>query len=98
MQPEIPEGLHARFEHVRIESEGRVLSRGGVTFCHIENEDNAEVAIGVASCNVKDQFNKKIGRDISLGRALKQLEAHKRSFAGRVDLAARGVEIPDSAL
>lgn len=48
---------------------------GGVTVCNIVNEAGESVAGGVAKCCDRDNFNKRIGRDISLGRALKNLHS-----------------------
>lgn len=78
MRKEVPEGLHARYEHVRpLEPPlyDRPKSCGGNTYCYLENDGNVALASGVANCNVNEQYNKKIGRDISLGRALKSYYA-----------------------
>lgn len=50
-----------------------VLPHGGRTTCKLTFPDGTEIW-GVAECSGRDQYNKKIGRDISLGRALKQAE------------------------
>ena len=47
--------------------------RGGHTTCQIKLPDGSEV-VGVAECSQLDNYSKKIGRNISLGRALKRLE------------------------
>ncbi len=45
----------------------------GLTVCEIV--DNGEVlARGFAFCSSKDQFNRKVGRQISLGRAIRELK------------------------
>lgn len=41
------------------------------TSCKFVNQDNKTVAIGLALCSDKDNFNRKIGRDISYRRGLK---------------------------
>lgn len=46
---------------------------GGYTECNVYNADWQLVASDYALCSIKDQFVYKIGRQISLGRALKQL-------------------------
>ena len=53
--------------------------RNGFTVCLIsENIDGKEYsALGIAQCSKKDQFNKKVGRLISYGRALKELNRIK---------------------
>lgn len=44
---------------------------GGSTTCEL-TLNSEKVVYGVADCSVRDRYNKKIGRDISLGRALKR--------------------------
>lgn len=46
----------------------------GVTVCIIEDQDRRELARGYSFCGPSDQFNKAIGRKISLNRALRELE------------------------
>jgi hypothetical protein len=55
-------------------STGKVSPRGGWTEVRVLLPDGTLVR-GTALCSEKDNFSKKIGRDIALGRALKQLEA-----------------------
>jgi hypothetical protein len=50
------------------------LARGGRTECCVTLADGTEVW-GVAECSQQDNYSKKIGRDIALGRALKRLAA-----------------------
>lgn len=56
---------------------GSPLSKGGVTEAIVVDGDGKILATGMASCCPKDSYNKKIGRDIATGRALKKLE-HRR--------------------
>jgi len=49
-----------------------VFPLGGTTIAEVWDGDEI-VAIGEAVCSDRDNYNKKIGRRISLGRALKQL-------------------------
>lgn len=51
------------------------LPHGGHTSCTLTFPDGTEV-VGVAECSRRDPYNKKIGRDIAVGRALK-LAKHK---------------------
>lgn len=87
MIPQVPEGLVAQYEHCRnydpvIEgyTENTVVITptvspcGGTTICRILDENRVVVAVGEALCADNDQYVKKIGRDISLGRALKELD------------------------
>ena len=45
--------------------------RGGKTECHLVLDNDTEI-VGVAECSPKDAFVYKVGRDISLGRAMKK--------------------------
>lgn len=51
------------YKHLR--HEGRLYA----TRCHIQEEESGPVAIGFAICSDKDNFSKKIGREISFKRA-----------------------------
>lgn len=50
-----------------------IHGRGGFTECFLVPPDGLPV-FGEAECNVLDNFNKKIGRDISRGRAIASLK------------------------
>ena len=80
MKPVIPEGYKVEFEHMRKTRQGdkmdsgRTLDpRGGETWARVFDADGEHLTIGIAVCNEKDNYNKRIGRNISLGRALKNL-------------------------
>lgn len=49
-------------------------SRGGWTHIRITDPDNGLSYHGDAFCSSKDNFNKKIGLNIALGRALKEID------------------------
>lgn len=49
--------------------------RGGRTICRLVDEAGFNVVIAEANCSDHDNYNKAIGRDIALGRALKRLRA-----------------------
>ena len=49
------------------------LPRGGATFVDIFNKAGVPIAFGKAICSEKDGFNRRLGRSIALGRALKCL-------------------------
>lgn len=79
MQPSVPDGLVAQYEHCRnhvlVSTQSQdvgVSPFGGATICRILDENRVVVAVGEAYCSEEDQYVKKIGRDISLGRALKE--------------------------
>lgn len=80
MLPQLPEGYTVKFRHTRNKhgqtinpGSGTISPRGGTTHAFVYDAERNLVATGYADCNEKDNYNKKIGRDISLGRALKEL-------------------------
>lgn len=81
LKMELPEGLHFRFEHCRNYLPGvigfdviPISPLGGMTIARLENEDKKVLAIGYATCSDTEQCVKKIGRDISSGRAWKSYQ------------------------
>lgn len=90
MRPQLPEGYTVKYRHRRMTARGDMYSlgsyerglgeflsvspKGGETEAKVYGPDDAVVAIGVATCHERDNFNRRIGRDIALGRALKRLE------------------------
>jgi hypothetical protein len=88
MKPTLPEGCKVHITHFRRYEETpfymtrfdasfegfKVLPTGGATEALILDEENNPLAIGLADCSPRDAFNKKIGRDIAVGRAVKQLK------------------------
>lgn len=77
-------GLVAEFTHHRNKDKwhGEVFpsTKGGYTTCKLIDSTDPEKpdvrAVGYAQCSDYDNYNKGIGRVISLGRALKKLD-HK---------------------
>ena len=68
-------GHVVRATHYVLFSAGlKPLPRGGVTTCRLVTEDGAVVSEAVARCSRRDNFNKRLGRSISLGRALDRLQ------------------------
>ena len=53
------------------------LSKGGATSCTITALDNTQKWSATAYCSYSDNFCYKIGREIALGRAKKQLEKRR---------------------
>jgi hypothetical protein len=47
--------------------------KGGLTECELLDDADTVVAHGSALCSDHDNYNRRIGRDIALGRALKRL-------------------------
>jgi hypothetical protein len=79
----LPEGFTVEFQHQRYyDQSGQIQAKGGVTLASIFDSDGVIVAQALAACSPHDNFNKRIGRDISLGRALKKL------YDWRPDLAS----------
>ena len=52
------------------------LSKGGRVYCSI-GEETGIGAFGISNCSFSDNFCYKIGREIALGRAKKQLEKRR---------------------
>lgn len=71
---------HLRFYNVngkpelkaKFESPGKdfLMTKGGKTFVEITSPEN-ENFVGEAYCSIKDGFNRKLGLQIALGRALR---------------------------
>lgn len=80
----VPEHLTVRYSHVRnwkvemtFKMDGGVRryidEKGGTTVATILDGDKI-VARGRAKCHPRENYNKRLGRAIALGRALKALE------------------------
>lgn len=77
---QLPDGFKAEAIHNRLmQASGKmdqlrcVSPMGGSTVVKLYNEDESVVVYGVADCNPKDHFNRKLGYRIALGRALKKI-------------------------
>ena len=66
-------GNKVRVFHIRNMKEGIVDPRGGLTKIEVTLSDGTNL-IGEALCSVKDNYNKKTGVKIALGRALKNVK------------------------
>jgi hypothetical protein len=81
--------MKTKIMHYRVDSEtgdvarsytlkGRKIEpRGGYTYARV-TDDWGDGADGFAVCSRKDNFNKKIGRQIAVGRAMKQLNVSRK--------------------
>lgn len=88
MRFKIPDGAVVKFRHERKRASGNVVSidegplpvlpRGGQTVCRVILPDGSEIE-GVAHCSKKDNYSKKLGRDIALGRALAAISKREAS-------------------
>lgn len=85
MRPQLPEGYRVKYRHWRYLHGGLMVvsdqqarqfglsPKGGETEAKVYGPDDSVVAVGTATCHPRDNFNKRIARDIALGRALKRL-------------------------
>jgi hypothetical protein len=70
--------LHARHRYTKPKMDGsqnEVHARGGSTTIELTTPDKTQTVIGKSVCSLEDNYNRKVGAEIALGRALKQLEA-----------------------
>lgn len=100
MRPQLPDGYKVKYRHRRLAAgSGHYIdelahgsfpiapaAKGGETEAKVYDPDDSVVAIGVATCHERDNFSRRIGRDIALGRALKRL-AEKQLMAEEIDAA-----------
>jgi hypothetical protein len=84
---QVPADMKVRYEHIRFQRGARAgkrsrlitLPKGGRTRCKLyrQGQDpnvDRPVAVGIAECSRHDNYDKKIGRTIALGRAIKQAQ------------------------
>lgn len=56
---------------------GKIIEHGGTVICQIINrETDGIVVISQARCNLKDKFNKVVGRNKALGRAYSMMRQY----------------------
>jgi hypothetical protein len=48
----------------------------GFTVCHVEDENRNVLVTGYSFCGPLDQFNKKVGRHIAIGRGMRELKKY----------------------
>jgi hypothetical protein len=69
--------LHTRnkqsTQHLGFGSRNILSGKGGATKIEITTPDTETTVAGVAKCSDKDSFNRKLGNEIALGRALAKL-------------------------
>ncbi len=69
--------MHKRlYKHV-YENRTELLARGGSTTIELTTPDKSLTAFGTSVCSTEDNFNKRTGNAIALGRALQILENKK---------------------
>lgn len=78
----LPEGFTVEFKHERryaynpagkMDGYRTLLAKGGRTEAIVLDTHGDPIVMGIATCSDEDAFNKSIGRQIALGRALKAL-------------------------
>jgi len=67
-------GYKVRVIHARLIAAGGISERGGRTIVQVRTPEGQELE-GVAVCSTKDNFNRRMGVKIALGRALTVSEA-----------------------
>ncbi len=66
--------FHIRRSDDRSKAKSKVHNNGGLTIAAILSEhlpSGFSASVGMAHCSIKDNYSKKIGRNIALGRARK---------------------------
>lgn len=71
------QGYDVRVLHDRAFIKGKPRDKGGRTVVFIRYSDGLTAAKGEAVCSSKDNYNRKLGLTIALGRAMKELEQTK---------------------
>ena len=69
--------MHARHHVTKQKISGTVLdlsARGGSTTIELTTPDKQHTVFGKAVCSLDDNFNRKLGNSIAIGRALQQLK------------------------
>jgi hypothetical protein len=69
--------MHSRRYDTKHKVSGTVLelaARGGSTTIELTTPDKQLTVFGKSVCSIEDNFNRKVGNSIAIGRALKELE------------------------
>lgn len=65
------EGYEVRIRHARLRGKQHELKpKGGLTYVYITDKENKTLGIGKSVCSREDNFNRKLGATIALGRAI----------------------------
>ena len=67
---------------------------GGKNIIQLKSPDGREV-VGIAECSKEEQYNRKIGNSIALGRALKQLKIQSAAPTKELDFTGANASIMD---
>ena len=68
-------GFKVRVMHERMYNLDGISCKGGITTIQISKND--QTSEGIAYCSEKDNYNKKLGVKIALGRAYKALQLNQ---------------------
>lgn len=80
----MPDQFKTVFLHYAVDREGKmrlVYEQGDylVTVCVVKNSAEVVIARGYSICSPKDQYNRKRGNQIALGRAIKAMSREESS-------------------
>jgi hypothetical protein len=73
-------GFSVEVQHCRVQPLDEVLPKGGVTVCQVlipEGQGESVFAVGHAYCREDENFVRRIGFEIAVGRAYKEWEEHR---------------------
>lgn len=68
-----------------------ICPRGGITYIQLTTPEGKDIT-SVSKCNLSDNYNKKIGVAIALGRALKKLKNPQIGYIIGIDYASQDKE------
>jgi len=96
--PEVRE-LRKKFDRVVVR---HYREKDGDQFTHAAVVTGTDIFIGISRCDKRDQFCKRIGRSIALGRAIHEFHESvgataKRDRSGRKNKLSYRVVVPSSA-
>lgn len=69
-------GPFTRMQAEQSHMDRTIFPRGGVTDVEIYSPEGELLTAGHAVCSLNDQYSKRLGRQIAMGRALSQLPLH----------------------
>lgn len=83
---ELPDGYRVRYKHIRLYARGGIFvgiddmyslePKGGETIATVVDLHGDTIGVGYSRCRPDENYNKRLGRTIALGRALQDLEKH----------------------
>lgn len=72
--------FRTKYKHIRLyDKHGNPKPKGGTTICQLIDVTTGEVVVEAdAQCHSSEHYNKRIGREVTFGRAMKKL--HEEVF------------------